>query len=187
MNYYSKNLLIKKINKILISTFLITFIPININSAKAFEFQWNPTDGYKKLNWYQRTNAKRAKNKIYFFFMPRDRKTGFLSINIKIPKNFKSTLKPKNITFCKANFGGYTGKTKCIENIPSDIVIDKENKRLEIYPIIPVPADKDKYAVVFKINNPRKSGLYQFHSFGKSSGPVPVSNYIGSWTINISP
>jgi len=119
--------------------------------------------------------------------MPRDRRTGLLSINIKIPNNFKSTLKSKNITLCKANFGGFTSRTECLEDIPSDIVINKETKRLEIYPITPVPADKDMYAVVFKINNPRKSGLYQFHSFGKSSGSVPVSNYIGSWTINISP
>ena len=106
---------------------------------------------------------------------------------IKVPKNFKSTLKTKNITFCKANFGGYTSKTKCIEDIPSDIVFDDKNKRLEIYPISPVPSNKETYAVVLKINNPRRSGLYQFHSFGKSSGPIPVSNYLGSWTININP
>tara|TARA_B100000212_G_scaffold39146_1_gene25333 strand:- start:155 stop:718 length:564 start_codon:yes stop_codon:yes gene_type:complete len=187
MNYYSKKFFKNPFNKILISTLLLTLIPFNLNAAKAFEFQWDSNDGYKKLKWFQKTAEKNAKNKIYLFFMPRDRRTGLLSINIKIPKNFKSTLKPKNITFCKANFGGFTNRTECIENIPSDFVIDKETKRLEIYPITPVPADKDKYAVVLKINNPRKSGLYQFHSFGKSSGPVPVSNYIGSWTVNISP
>ena len=187
MNYFSKKFFKKSINRILISTFLATSIPFCFNSLKAFEFQWNSNDGYKKLQWFQKTAEKNAKNKIYFFFMPRDRRTGLLSINIKIPNNFKSTLKPKNITLCKANFGGFTNRTECIEDIPSDIVINKETKRLEIYPITPVPADKDMYAVVFKINNPRKSGLYQFHSFGKSSGSVPVSNYIGSWTINISP
>ena len=64
MNYYTKNFFKKQINKILISTFLITLIPTNFNSAKAFEFQWDTNNGYKKLKWYQKTNEKRAKNKI---------------------------------------------------------------------------------------------------------------------------
>jgi len=187
MDHSKKNFFNKLIKTLLIFNTLILLTPFQINSARAFEFQWNPIDGYRRLKWRQRTAEKNFKNKIFFFFMPGDRKTGLLSINIKIPKNFKSTLKTKNITFCKANFGGYTSKTKCIEDIPSDIVFDNENKRLEIYPISPVPSNKDTYAVVLKINNPRRSGLYQFHSFGKSSGPIPVANYLGSWTITINP
>ena len=187
MKHHSSFSIKKSINTLLFSTILISILPFKINSSKALEFQWNPNDGYKRLNYYQKTSEKNFKNKIFFFFKPRDRRTGLLSINIKIPDNFKSTLKPNNITFCKAKFGGYTSRTKCLKNIPSDIVFDKENKRLEIYPITPIPSDEDTYAVVFKINNPRRSGLYQFHSFGKSSGPIPVSSYIGSWTINIDP
>ena len=177
----------KSIHTLLILNTLAFLILFQISSTKAFEFQWDTNNGYKRLKWHQRTAEKNFKNKIFFLFMPRDRKTGLLSINIKIPKNYKSTLTPKNITFCKANFGGFTSTTKCIEDIPSDIVFDKETKRLEIYPISPVPSNKETYAVVFKVNNPRRSGLYQFHSFGKSSGPIPVSSYLGSWTVNVNP
>jgi len=187
MNHYKKNFLNKPIYTFLFFNLLFSLLPFQINSAKAVEFQWNPNDGYKKLRWYQRTAEKNFKNKIFLFFMPRDRKTGLLSINIKIPKNFKSTLKTENITFCKAKFGGFSSKSKCIEDIPSDIVFDDENKRLEIYPISPVPSNKETYAVVLKLNNPRRSGLYQFHSFGKSSGSIPVSNYLGSWSLTINP
>ena len=187
MNYYTRFSLRKTIKYLLCSGILLSFIPFYINSSNALEFQWNPNDGYKKLKWYQRTAKKNYKNKLFLFFRPSDRKTGLLSINIKIPDRFKSTLNPKNITFCKANVGGYTSKSKCINDIPSDIIINKETKKIEIYPISPVPSNKDSYAVVFKITNPRKSGLYQFHSFGKSSGPIPVSSYIGSWTITIDP
>ncbi len=187
MDYYKKKFFYKSINIFLIFNSLISLIPLQINSAKALEFQWDPNDGYKSLRWNQRTAEKNFKNKIFFFFMPKDRKTGLLSINIKIPKNFKSTIKTKNINFCKAKFGGFTSKTKCIEDIPSDIVFDKETKRLEIYPISPVPSDKETYAVVLSVNNPRRSGLYQFHSFGQSSGPIPVSSYLGSWTVNVNP
>ena len=187
MNFYSRSSFYKTIIRLLLSTTLVSLIPFHFKTVKALEFQWNPNDGYKRLRWYQKTSEKNFKNKIFFFFTPRDRKTGLLSINIKIPDNFKSTLKLKNITLCKANLGGYTSRTECKENIPSDIVLDKETKRLEIYPISPLPSNKDTYAVVLKINNPRRSGLYQFHSFGKSSGPIPVSSYIGSWTITIDP
>ena len=177
----------KKINSFLFIGILLSLLPLYTNSSNALEFQWNSNDGYKRLKWYQRTARKNYKNKIFLFLMPNDRKTGLLSINIKIPDKFKSSLKVKNITFCKANVGGFTSKSKCLKNIPSDIVLSQDTKKIEIYPITPVPSDKETYAVVFKINNPRKSGLYQFHSFGKSSGPIPVSNYIGSWTITIDP
>ena len=187
MSYHTKKIFNKSINTFVILNTFITLIPFQINSAKALEFQWNPDDGYKQLKWYQRTAEKNYKNKIFFFFRPSDRKTGLLSINIKFPDKFKSTLNTKNITFCKAILGGYTKRSKCVKDIPSDIVLNKDTQRLEIYPITPVPSDKDTYAVVFKINNPRKSGLYQFHSFGKSSGPIPVTNYLGSWTITIDP
>tara|TARA_Y100000589_G_scaffold280100_1_gene276348 strand:- start:142 stop:702 length:561 start_codon:yes stop_codon:yes gene_type:complete len=184
---YSRFSLKKIISSFIFSGILISILPFNINQSNAFEFQWNNNDGYKRLKWYQRTATKNNRNKIFLFLRPADRKTGLLSINIKMPDKFKYSLKPRNITFCKANIGGYTSKSKCIDNIPSDVVIDKDNKKIEIYPISPVPSDKETYAVVFKITNPQKSGLYQFHSFGKSSGPIPVSSYIGSWTITIDP
>ena len=184
---YSRFTLRKKINSLLFSGIFISLLPLYINPSNAYEFQWNRNDGYKKLKWVQKTSTKNFRNKIFLFLRPTDRKTGLLSINLKMPDKFKSSIKPKNITFCKAHIGGYTSKSKCLKIIPSDIVLDKDTKKIEIYPISPVPSDKDTYAVVFKINNPQKSGLYQFHSFGKSSGPIPVSSYIGSWTITIDP
>ena len=184
---YTKFISRKAINSVLFSVILLTLFPFNTNPTNAYEFQWNASDGYKRLRWYQRTATKNFKNKIFLFLRPNDRKTGLLSINIKIPDKFKSSIKPKNITLCKANVGGFTSTTKCINSITSDVVLNKDTNKIEIYPISPIPSDKDTYAIVFKINNPRKSGLYQFHSFGKSSGPIPTSNYLGSWTITIDP
>ncbi len=186
MNYYQRFLLNKTINSLLFPAILVS-ASLYTNVSKAFEFQWNPNNGYKALKWFQTSSEKNFKNKIFLFLRPSDRKTGLLSLNIKFPDKFKSTLKPKKVTFCKAKMGGYTKRSECLKDIPSDIVINNDTQKLEIYPISPIPADKDTYAVMFKINNPRKSGLYQFHSFGKSSGPIPVSNYLGSWTITIDP
>tara|TARA_B100001287_G_scaffold234685_1_gene206548 strand:- start:48 stop:611 length:564 start_codon:yes stop_codon:yes gene_type:complete len=184
---YSRFQLRKTITSFLFSGILVSLLPLYINPSNALELQWNASDGYKRLRWYQKTATKNYKNKIFLFLRPRDRKTGLLSINIKVPDKFTSSIKPKNISLCKANLGGYTSKSKCLDNIPSDVVLNKDTKKIEIYPISPIPSNKDTYAVVFKITNPRKSGLYQFHSFGKSTGPIAVSNYIGSWTVTIGP
>ena len=103
------------------------------------------------------------------------------------PKTFKSTLKNEKISFCKVKIGGFETRTKCLEDIPSDIEINTNESSLRIlniYPYSPVPANKESYAIVFKVKNPRKSGLYQFHSYGQPQGKS-VSTYLGSWTIVI--
>ena len=188
MNHYFKIINKSSLFKsILFCTLLSSFTPFINHSAKAtLEFQWDTESGYKQLRWHQTNPRKLAKNKIFFFYKPSDRKTGLLSFNIKVPKNFKSTLKTKNISLCRVNIGGFNSKTKCLENISSDIEINRDTKNIEIIPISPIPSNKDSYAVVFKVTNPQKSGLYQFHSFGKSSGTIPISSYLGSWTININ-
>jgi len=177
---------ISLLKSLLLLPLFTSFLPFQLNPAKAgLEFQWDTDNGYKRLKWYQTRPQKKAKNKIFFFLKSRNRKTGFLSLNIKFPEKLKSSIKTKNISLCKVNIGGFDSKTRCIQNIPSEIELDKENNSVDILPISPIPTSKDSYAIVLKMINPQRSGLYQFHSFGKSSGNVPISSYIGSWTINI--
>ena len=160
----------------------------NIHDAKAgLEFQWNDDSGFKKLKWFQKENNKSLRNTIYFFFRPLDRKTDLLKINLAIPKTFKSTLKQEKISFCKVRIGGFDSRTKCLEDIPADIEINTDESSLRsinVYPYTPIPSNKESYAIVLKANNPKKSGLYQFHSFGQPKGKS-VSSYLGSWTIVI--
>ena len=171
--------------------FLISILlnsPLNtfVHQAKAgLEFQWDNNTNFKKLNWFQKDNERSSRNTIYFFLRPNDRKTGLLKINIKIPKNFKSSLKEEKISLCKVRIGGFDTRTKCLKVIPSDIEFNEDDSSLNIFPYSPVPSDKDSYAVVFKVFNPKRSGLYQFHSYGQASGKIPVSTYLGSWTIVI--
>ena len=180
--FYKKSLL----KSLLLLPLFTSFLPFQLNPAKAnMEFQWDQDSGYKRLQWYQTRPQKKAKNKIFFFLKSSNRRTGILSLNIKFPEKLKSSIKPKNISLCKVNIGGFDSKTKCLQNIPSSVELDNETNSLDIIPISPIPTSKDSYAVVLKIINPQRAGLYQFHSFGKSSGKIPVSNYLGSWTIKI--
>ena len=187
MNYPCKYFNNKSLLKSLLLLSLFTsFLPFQLNPAKAgYEFQWDTDSGYKKLKWHQKNPQKKAKNKIYFFLKSKNRRTGLLSINIKFPEKLKSSIKTKNVSLCKVNIGGFDSKTKCLQNIPSDIELDNEKNSVVVIPISPIPTSKDSYAIVLKMINPQRTGLYQFHSFGKSSGNVPISSYLGSWTIKI--
>jgi len=160
----------------------------NIHDAKAgLEFQWDQNSGYRKLKWFQKQNVRNFKNTIYFFFRPSDRNIDLLKINLAIPKQFKTTLKKEKISFCRVRIGGFQNRTKCLEDIPADIEINTDESSLrsiDIYPYNPIPANKESYAIVLKVNNPKKSGLYQFHSFVQPKGKS-VSTYLGSWTIVI--
>ncbi len=159
----------------------------NFKDVKALEFQWDQDSNFRRLKWFQKENERKFRNTIYFFFRPSDRKTDLLKINLAIPKSFKSTLKNEKISFCKVRIGGFENRTKCLEDIPADIEINTNEsgmRSLDIYPYSPIPSNKDSYAVVLKVFNPKKSGLYQFHSYGQPRGKS-FSSYLGSWTIVI--
>ena len=169
---------------------IFAFTPFfnNIQVAKAgLEFQWDQDSGYRRMKWFQKENKKRFRNTIYFFFRPSDRNADLLKINLSIPKTFKSTLKEENISLCKVKIGGFEDRTKCLEDIPADveIITDESSLRsINIYPFRPIPSNKENYAITLKVFNPKKSGLYQFHSYGQLKGKSE-SSYLGSWTIVI--
>tara|TARA_A100001388_G_scaffold245939_1_gene204681 strand:+ start:801 stop:1379 length:579 start_codon:yes stop_codon:yes gene_type:complete len=160
----------------------------NVRDAKAgIEFQWDQDSGYRRLKWFQKESQRKFRNKIYFFLRPSDRRADLLKINLVIPKTFKATLNEEKISFCKVKIGGFEDRTKCLEDIPADIEINTEEtglRTINIYPYSPVPANKDSFAIAMKVFNPKKSGLYQFHSYGQPKGKS-VLNYLGSWTIVI--
>jgi len=154
----------------------------------AMEFQWDQDSGYRRLKWFQKEKRSKFRNTIYFFLRPSDRRTDLLKINLAIPKNFKSTLNKEKISLCKVKIGGFDSRTKCLEDIPADIEINTDEsslRSLNIYPYSPIPSDKESYAIVLKkVINPKRTGLYQFHSYGQPKGKS-VSSYLGSWTIVI--
>tara|TARA_Y100000991_G_scaffold109361_1_gene82406 strand:+ start:369 stop:947 length:579 start_codon:yes stop_codon:yes gene_type:complete len=179
-----------KILRFLLIPIILVSTPFfnEIQEAKAgLEFQWDQDSAFKRLKWFQKENRKRFKNKIYFFLRPSDRNAELLKINLAIPKTFKATLKEEKISLCKVLIGGFEKRTKCLENIPADIEIKTEESSLRsinIYPYRPIPVNKESYAILLKVFNPKKSGLYQFHSYGQPKGKS-VSSYLGSWTIVI--
>ena len=183
-----KTVLNSKIIKLLFFSpmlFLTPFFSSYGDLKAGLEFQWDSNPNYIQLKWFQKDEDRRARNKIFFFLRPRDRKNGLLKVNLKMPKTFKSNLNEENISLCKVLIGGFEKRTKCLDNIPADVEISDDKKSIDIFPYSPIPSNKDSYAIVFKVFNPNKSGMYQFHSFGQYIGKNPVLSYLGSWTIRI--
>ena len=192
--------MLKKTKKLALNFKILRFfiIPIilvstpffnKLQDAKAgLEFQWDQDSGYRRLKWFQKENRRKFRNTIYFFLRPSDRRTDLLKINLAIPKSFKTTLDKERISLCEVKIGGFEGRTKCLEDLPADIEINTDEsslRSLNIYPYSPIPTNKKSYAIVLKkVINPKRSGLYQFHSYGQPKGKS-VSNYLGSWTIVI--
>ena len=174
----------------LIPTILVSTPFFNkFQDARAgLEFQWDQDSGHRRLKWFQKENRRKFRNTIYFFLRPSDRRTDLLKINLAIPKTFKTTLNKEKISLCKVKIGGFDSRTKCLEDLPADIEINTDEsslRSLNIYPYSPITSDKESYAIVLKkVINPKRSGLYQFHSYGQPKGKS-VSSYLGSWTIVI--
>ena len=174
----------------LIPTILVSTPFFNkLQDAKAgLEFQWDQDSGHRRLKWFQKEDRRKFRNTIYFFLRPSDRRTDLLKINLAIPKTFKTTLNKEKISLCKVKIGGFDSRTKCLEDLPADIEINTDEsslRSLNIYPYSPITSDKESYAIVLKkVINPKRSGLFQFHSYGQPKGKS-VSSYLGSWTIVI--
>ena len=169
------NLNLKVLRFFLIPTILVSTPFFNyIQEAKAgLEFQWDQNSSFRRLKWFQKENKSRYRNTIYFFLRPSDRRTDLLKINLAIPKTFESTLKTEKLSFCKVRIGGWESRTKCLEDIPADIEINTDEsglRSLDIYPYSPIPNNKDSYAIVLKVFNPKRSRMIQFHSYGQPKG-----------------
>ncbi len=151
----------------------------------GIDFIWDTSTNFKKLRYLQSSNQKNERATYHLFLRPRDRETDMLKISIKVPEYFDANIKAKKLVFCKVKIGGYTSRTRCIKDIPSIIEVNKNQTSIDIYPESIIPVSRDTYALKMKIINPRKSGMFQFHSYAQPPGDVPISNYVGSWNIDV--
>jgi len=67
-----------------------------------------------------------------------------------------------------------------------EVVWDKENRLVEIYPEEPVPAGSRVELVLSNVKNPAFGGTYYFNVQTLSPGDVPLRRYLGTWILSIS-
>jgi len=181
---------IKKVFFIGFSAFLVgtgasILAPTSSASPGFFEYQWDPEPGYKRLKYYQSSSERNDRATYYLFLKGKERKEDIVKLNIAVPDYFEAKIKAKKLSFCKVKVGGYTARTRCIENVPSLIKINDKQTSIEIFPEKPIPVNKDNYALVMKIFNPRKRGMFQFRAVSQKTGDIPISTYLGTWNIDV--
>ncbi len=154
-------------------------------SPGFFEYQWNPEPGYKKLKYYQSSSERLERSTYYFFLKGKERKEEIIKLTLKVPDYFEAKIKKEKLSLCKVKVGGYTGRTRCLENIPSQIKINDKQTSIEFFPEKAIPLNKENYAVVMKIFNPRKRGMFQIKAISEKTGDIPISTYLGTWNVDI--
>ena len=159
--------------------------PKSYASPGFFEYQWDPEPGYKRLKYYQSSSERNERSTYYFFLRSKERKEDIGKLTIAVPDYFKAKIKAKKLNLCKVKVGGYTERTRCLENIPSLIKVNEKQTFIEIFPEEPIPYNKDNYAVVMKIFNPRKRGMFQFRALSQNTDEIPISTYLGTWNIDV--
>ena len=159
--------------------------PQSSASPGFFEYQWDPEPGYKRLKYYQSSSERNDRSTYYFFLRGKERKEDIEKLTIAVPDYFEAKIKTKKLNLCKVKVGGYTGRTRCLENIPSLITVNDKKNIIEVLPEKPIPYNKDNYAVVMKIFNPRKRGMFQFRALSQNTGEIPISTYLGTWNIDV--
>ena len=161
--------------------------PESSASPGIFEYQWDADQDYRRLKYFQSSKDPLDRATYYFFLKGKERKDNIIKLTINVPDYFKAKIKPEKLSLCKVKVGGFTERTRCIENVASLIEINDKQTSIEIFPERPIPKNKDNYAVVMKIFNPRKGGMFQFQALSQSQQPgeIPISTYIGTWNIQV--
>ena len=155
------------------------------SASPGFEIQWFPEEGYKKLRYLQSSSERLDRATYYFFLRGKERKADISKLTLRVPDYFEAKIKPKKLSLCKVNVGSYSSKTRCLKNIPSEITINSNQTSIVISPDQPIPLNKESYAVVMKIFNPRERGMFQFQAFSQNVGEIDISTYLGTWNIDV--
>ena len=73
------------------------------------------------------------------------------------------------------------------EKVPlQEVVWDKENHKVDIYPQEPVPAGSRVELVFSNVKNPSSGGTFYFNCQIQTPGDVPLLRYLGTWIVSIS-
>ena len=148
------------------------------------EFRWDSDRDYRKLYYFQTSAIENDRSEWYLQLRAKDRKTAFMKLTVTVPDYFDSKLRPERMTLCRTSSGSMMSRTRCLEEVPATIEVNKSQTAIEVYPDTPVPVEGD-YSLRIKLFNPQGMRMYQLNALIQAPGAVPMSGYVGSWLIDI--
>ena len=117
------------------------------------EFRWDNDRDYRKLYYYQTSSIENDRSEWYLTLREKDRKTAILKLTVTVPDYFDSKLKPHRMRICRTSVGSMTSRSKCLEEIPAVIEVNKDQTEIVVFPDTPLPSDGD-YSLHIKLFNP---------------------------------
>ncbi|PSB08267.1 hypothetical protein C7B76_26750 [filamentous cyanobacterium CCP2] len=66
-----------------------------------------------------------------------------------------------------------------------DVVWDRDNRVISIFPAEPVPANTRVQIVMSNVRNPNRVGTHYFNASVISPGDIPLRRYVGTWIVSI--
>jgi hypothetical protein len=148
------------------------------------EFRWDNDRDYRKLYYYQTSSIENDRSEWYLTLREKDRKTAILKLTVTVPDYFDAKLKPHRMRICRTSVGSMMSRSKCLEEIPAVIEVNKDQTEIVVFPDTPLPSDGD-YSLHIKLFNPQGKRMYQFNALVQAPGDVPMSGYRGSWLIDV--
>jgi hypothetical protein len=152
----------------------------------VMEFRWENNKDYNKLYYYISSTIRLQRSDYYLILRPKDRKTAILKLTVTIPDYFDAKLYPKQMKLCSMSQGGMTRRTRCDKVIPATIEVAPNGRAIEIFPNTPIPTG-GTVGLMMTLFNPFTAGMFQMNAMAQVPGELPVSIYLGSWLIEISP
>ena len=166
----------------------LTGAPEQIAQAQGtpglMEFRWDNDRDYRKLYYYQTSNIENDRSEWFLTLREKDRKTAILKLTVTVPDYFDSKLKPHRMRLCRTSVGSMMSRSKCLEEIPAVIEVNKDQTEIVVFPDTPLPSDGD-YSLAIKLFNPQGKRMYQFNALIQAPGDVPMSGYVGSWLVDM--
>lgn len=119
------------------------------------------------------------------------RPDGWDRYRLKIPKDKLKIAVAQIVVAYPADFDGKFDlkdievRVKGQKITVDEVIWDKENHALQIYPQESIAAGNDIEVILSNVKNPR-FGIYYFTASILSPGEVPLPRYIGTWDLTIS-
>lgn len=105
-----------------------------------------------------------------------------ISMEIAYPEEFVDRLGRFNVDEIELREGDYRGR----DTIPvADVIWDRENHVIEIYPEEAIPAGEDFVVVMSQVRNPRRFAIHYFNLSLMFQGGV-VDQYVGTWPLEVA-
>ncbi|MEB3166108.1 MAG: DUF2808 domain-containing protein [Cyanobacteriota bacterium] len=149
-------------------------------------YRWEGSKDFRSLTCFMTETTRLRRSEYFLKLRAKDRKTAILKLSISLPANFDTKINPKLVRLCEMSDGGMLSRTRCEKVIPATVEVTPNGRAIEIFPETPV-SDQGTIGVHMTLFNPFTATMYQLNAMAQAPGDIPVSGYLGSWTIQIEP